>query len=165
MAHSPEKWHKIRVKYAEDTWYAWMSIVRRWAQLNTQAYSSVYVAFFNYSHDDSIELANKIPAVTNQQCGNNVTFKGSKLNLFWLLCHYWSLGSCHMILPNLHSNSHLWTAAVHRTSHRYMYLFFMNKNLVQFISSKTNSVLLPANLLHPFHDARKWKPNKSFYRL
>lgn len=62
-----------------------MSIVTRWAPLKPQVHSSVYVTFFSDSHDDSIELANKnevIPTVTN------ITFKGHKLHLFQLPCHY-----------------------------------------------------------------------------
>lgn len=128
------------------------------AQLTTQVYSSVYVAFFSDSHNDNIELANKnkvIPTATNLSYENNFTFKGHKLHSFGLACHYWSLGSCHLILPNLHSGSHSWAAAVCRTSHRYMDLLLMNKNLHEFIRTKANSVLLPASLLHPFHDVGK----------
>lgn len=88
--------------------------------------------------------------VTNLRCENN-------LHSFWLPCHYWSLGWCHLILPTLHSDSHSWAAAVHRTSHRCMDLFIMNKNPDEFIRTKANSVLLPANLLHPFHDAGRVK--------
>lgn len=128
----------------------------RQARLKTQIFFFCIYHFFNDSDANSIELANKnkvFPTVTNLRRENNFAFKGHKLHSLGLTCHYQSLSSWHLILANLHSASHSWATAVHRTSHRYMDLFIMNKNLDKFIRTKAKSVLWPGILVHLVHDA------------